>query len=261
RPYQLRWSFPRRLNIELQGRSMTHPMRSIVIAIACVALITHAGCAKKPKPYGVERPLALAGATRQQVWAVAPAVNLSGQQVDALLQADLLYGQAQQVRGVTVVPVNRVVEVYEALGIETVQSEEQASLVCDLLGCDGLLVPTITVYDPYNPPKLGASLQLFLKPATYARPATVDPRELARQAAPPPDAPLPHGPTGFVQSVGMFDAANGSVRDRLMLYAQGRNDPQGPLKTKEYLISMDRYVGFVYHELIEDLVGARLKGI
>jgi hypothetical protein len=54
----------------------------------------------------------------------------------------------------------------------------------------------------------------------------------------------------------MFDAANGSVRDRLRRYAAGRHDPAGPLGEKEYYVSMDRYCGFVYSELIDQLVAS-----
>ena len=53
-----------------------------------------------------------------------------------------------------------------------------------------------------------------------------------------------------------FDAANGSVRERVLNYASGRNDPKGPLGPKEYFVSMDRYCGFVYHELLVDLLRA-----
>jgi len=52
----------------------------------------------------------------------------------------------------------------------------------------------------------------------------------------------------------MFDAANGSVRELLADYAAGRNDPAGPLGQREYILNMDRYCGFVYHELIRDLM-------
>ena len=157
--------------------------------------------------------------------------------------------------GLAVVRVNRVVGGYAALGIDQVNSAEQAALVCDLLGCDALLVPTVTAYDPYNPPKLGASLHLFPKPGTYARPANVDPRELARPASPPAEQSLQSGAeVPFVQAVGMFDAANGSVREALFAYAAGRNDPAGPLAEKEYLVSMDRYCGFVYQSLTGDLL-------
>ena len=229
-------------------------MRSIHLsawALACL-LLALPGCAKTPR-YGVEQVMRLPG-KRGQVWAVAPAINLSGQrEVDPLLQADLLYAQLQEVRGLTVIPVNRVAEVYAALRIEQVESAEQASLVCEVLGCDALVVPSVTAYDPYDPPKFGAALQMFTKPRTYARPASVDPRELARAAAPLENASLPMAPS-FVQAVGMYDAANGSVREALFGYSKGRHDPLGPMGNREYLQSMDRYVGFAYHTLTQDLL-------
>jgi hypothetical protein len=230
-------------------------MRSIILGGACLAALLGpaAGCAPKDPPYGTEYIRRLPREARA-TWAVAPAINLSGQrEVDPLLQADLVYEQVQQVRGLTVLPVNRVAEVYSALGIQQVESAEQAALVCDLLGCDALLVPTVTAYDPYDPPKLGASLHLFRKPGTYARPANVDPRELARAASPPVEQSLPQE-AEFVQAVGMFDAANGSVREALLGYARGRNDPVGPMGAKEYLVSMDRYCGFVYQSLTGELL-------
>src|SRR5438270_3549368 len=130
--------------------------RNVKCALAIVVLLVVAaslpGCSGQ-KPYGVETELYLP-AKKRQVWAVAPVINLSGQKdVDPLLQADLVFAQLQQVHGLTVVPVNRVVEVYAGLRIEKVQTPEQAALVCDLLGCDALVVPTVTEFDPYNPPK------------------------------------------------------------------------------------------------------------
>lgn len=182
-----------------------------------------AGCAEQPPEYGRERELTLPAPGRH-VWAVAPAINLSGQQqVDPILQADALFEQLQTVRGVTALPVNRTVEVLVALQIEQVQSLEQARQVCQMLGADALVVPTVSIYDPYNPPKFGATLTVFR-------------------------APTP------LQATGMFDAANGSVRDAVRRYAQGRFDPQGPLGEREYLLSMPRYCGFAYHQLLEELV-------
>ncbi len=229
---------------------MNKSCRSIVLLLLIIHGIN--GCSTPPTTYGREQPLWLPG-SKPQVWAVAPVLNLSGQDgIDPFLQADLLYQQLQQVRGLTVIPVNRVADVYASLGITKVESSQQASVVCDLLGCDGLVVATVTAFDPYNPPKFGGSLQLFGSAGT-AVPARVDPRELMRQAAPPADQPLPRQPD-FRQAVGMFDASNGSVRDALFAYAAGRNDPLGPLGPKEYLMNMDRYCGFAYHALIEQLV-------
>jgi hypothetical protein len=229
--------------------------RSILLFTLISSVLVCIGCSEAPQPYGTERGTILPG-TRRQVWAVAPVVNLSGEHaVEPILQADLLYQQLQQVQGLTVVPVNRTAEVLASLRLEKVQSEQQAAIVCDLLGCNALIVPTITAYDPYNPPKLGASLQLFVKPDSFARQAGLNPREMARQAAPPPDQSLPRG-SGIIQVVGMYDAENGSVREALFRYAQGRHDPVGPMGGREYLVSMDRFCGFVYHGLIADLLNS-----
>lgn len=233
---------------------MTQKVRSLLCLLILPTVFAPVGGCGFKKPYGVEAEAYLP-TKKRQVWAVAPAINLSGQKdVDPLLQADLLYAQLQQVHGLTVVPVNRVVEVYAGLRIEKVQTPEQAAIVCDLLGCDGLLVPTVTAFDPYDPPKLGASVQLFRKPRGYARPDNVDPRDLARQAAEKTDSLPAPGAGNFVQAVGMFDAANGSVREKLEAYAAGRNDPNGPMGVREYYISMDRYCGFVYSTLINDVL-------
>jgi len=227
-------------------------MRSIVIVFIAGMLLVAAGCGETVKPYGQEPKVFLPGA-KAQTWAVAPALNLSGQkEVDPLLQADLLYDQLQQVRGLTVVPVNRVVEVYAALHLARVESEQQAELVCQVLGCDGLIVPTVTIYDPYAPPKMAAALQWFPRGSGHQE-ANIDPRELAQLAAPKANESLPKEGR-FVQVAEVYDAANGTTRQHVLDYAEGRNDPQGPLGAKEYFVSMDRYGGFVYHDLIVKLL-------
>lgn len=224
----------------------------IVLIIAACLLSTQGGCAAKDKPYGRERQLQMPG-NQTQVWAVAPVINLSGQPgVDPLLQADILYQQLQAVQGLTVVPVDRVASVYAAVGIEQVQTPEQAKAVIDILGCDALIVATVTQYDPYNPPKFGGALQLFEK-TLGGRVPPPDPRELLRSGALPPEQSLPQEPQ-FVQVVGMFDAQNGTVRDALLTYAQGRHEPSGPLGEKEYFVNMDRFSGFAYHSLLESLL-------
>jgi hypothetical protein len=233
------------------------PMRSIstVFCTAALLLIGSAGCAQTPK-YGSEIVYKMPG-VRAQVWAVAPAVNLSGQrEVDLLLQSDLLYHKLQEVRGLTVVPVDRVIQVYAAMRIEQVQSPTQAAIVCEALGVDALIVPTVTAYDPYDPPKWGGSLQVFRASRTGG-PVNVDVRDLVRLTAPDPNSvPPPPTDRGFVQAVGMFDAANGTVREALAGYAKGRHDPIGPMGAREYWLSMDRYVGFAFHTLIGDLLRA-----
>ena len=232
-------------------RSIAHILKYALTS--AIALLLLAGCARQQPVYGVERPTLLPGASRQ-TWAVAPVIDLSGQRVDPILQADVLYAQLQQVDGLTVIPVNRVVQVYQALRLPQVQTEEQAALVCEMLGVDALVIASITVFDPFDPPKMGASLQLFRR-GGYRRPLDVDPRELARRATLPHVSAANSGaPVAFPQAVGIFDAANGSTRESVLRYAQGRTDPVGPLKDRAYFLEMDRYSGFVYASLIEDLL-------
>ncbi len=76
---------------------------------------------------------------------------------------------------------------------------------------------------------------------------------MARQATPNTNQATPPA-TGIVQVVGLYDAENGSVRSALFRYAHGRHDPGAPMGAREYLVSMDRYCGFVYHVLIAELV-------
>jgi hypothetical protein len=221
-------------------------------AMAWLALAVGCSC---HKPYGEEEQLFLPG-THRQVWAVAPAINLSGQsQIDPLLQSDLVYQELQKVRGLTVIPVDRVVEVYARMKTDKVQSEQQAYDVCRLLGCDGLVVPTVTAYDPYDPPKFGASLQLFVKPGTFAHLPKLDPRALERSAtataAAPPPMPQTHN---MVQVVDLYDAADGTVLKAVNAYAKGRTDPNMPLGVDEIIVSMDRYCLFGYHELLSELL-------
>jgi hypothetical protein len=231
-----------------QGRNMK--MRSIKVQSIIVSLAMLAGCFTPQ--YGREEQVTLQNRVRP-VWAIAPAVNLSGQrEVDPLLQADLLYQQLQAINNITVIPVDRVIQVYAALKIEKVQSEQQAALVCEQLGCDALLIPTVTTFDPYDPPKMGAAIQLLARPGSNQQP-NIDVHELNRLATPLTNQALPSRP-GFIQVVGMYDAANGTVHEAVLTYAKGRNDPLGPLAEKEYFVNMDRYCGFVYYSLLKDLL-------
>jgi hypothetical protein len=232
---------------------MTHRRRQTIVAVAAALCGMLVGCSSGEKPYGRERQLVLPGDSAQ-VWAVAPVLNLSGQPgVDPILQADLLYQQLQTVQGLTVIPVDRVAQVYMANGIDRIQSPEQALAVMDVLGCQGLVIATITQFDPYNPPKIAMAVQLFRKDRIGQRLPPPDPHKLVREGAPPPEQAMPENPD-FVQVVGMYDAANGTVRDAVLSYAIGRHEPAGPMGEREYFNSMDRFSGFAYFTLIEDLL-------
>ena len=229
---------------------MTNLKWIAIIGLIVAACLMSGGCEMDPA-YGRERTLALPG-PKQKVWAVAPVVNLSGQSgVDPLLQADLVYQQLQSVAGVTVVPVDRVAQVYASAGLEQIQSAEQANAVMDTLGCDGLVVMTVTQFDPYNPPKFAAAMQLFERSA--GRTAGPDPQQMLRAATPGPETVLPRD-SEFTQVVGMYDSANGSIRQAVQAFARGRHEPAGPMGEREYFANMDRFCGIAYYQLTESLL-------
>ena len=227
-------------------------MKTLTPILLLALILT--GCAGDPE-YGVEERLAFPG-TYRQTWAVAPALNLSGREtIDPLLQADLVYEEIEQVEGLTGVPVNRVAQVYAALQIDQVESPEEAALVCELLGVDALVVPTVTLYDPYDPPKFGVSLQLFFAEEQRATQVSLDARALTHAGTADASAELaPPPPPEFLQASAVYDAREGSTRAALFAHAAGRSDPAGPAMARAYLLDMDRFCGFAYHELIEDLL-------
>jgi hypothetical protein len=193
-------------------------------------LLFFSGCYfdEPPKPYGTEHRMEVPG-HQTLLWAVAPAINLSGErEVDPILQADLVYQELQDVHGMTAVPVDRVAQVFAGLNIRQIETPQQAEQVCQILQVDALVIPTVTAYDPYVPPKMAASLALFYRSNDQER---------------------------LRQTVGNFDSSDGSVRSAMLKFAAGRTDPNGPMSDREYFLSMDRYSGFVYHQLIADLLG------
>jgi hypothetical protein len=231
-------------------------MKKIRIGVAVVLFCVAVGCSMlaATKPYGEEDQLFLPG-THRQVWAIAPALNLSGEDsMDPLLQSDLVYQELQKVHGLTVIPVDRVVEVYAAMRIGKVHSAREAQDVCRLLGCDGLVVPTVTAYDPYDPPKFGASIQLFVTPGSFQRLPKLDPRVLEQSPTAVTLPVMPDANGNMAQVVEMYDASDGTVREAVKEYAKGRTDPNGPLGEDEIIVSMDRYCAFGYHELLGELL-------
>jgi hypothetical protein len=231
-------------------------MKKLRFGVLAVAwLWIGVGCAAwHEKPYGEEQQLFLPGEHRQ-IWAIAPAINISGEsQIDPLLQSDLVYQEMQKIHGLTVIPVDRVVEVYVSLKIDKIQNEQQAYAICKALGCDGLVVPTVTAYDPYDPPKFGASLQLFTKPGTFGRMPKLDLHALEQSATTTALPPMPET-HNMAQVVEIYDASDGTVRARVSAYSEGRTDPNGPLGVNEITESMDRYCAFGYHELLNELLG------
>lgn len=210
----------------------------------CAALMPKQGADPLVSPYAERR-----------VWAIAPLRNESGSlQVDGAVMADLLAHQLENASNIDVMPVNRVLAAMEALQMRQITSGPEAMKLLATLGADGLIVGTVTAYDPYDPPKLGMAIELYSSPRLEAAHQS-DLRRLASAGTddgPPAPAARIRQPVSLVSA--FFDAADPEVRRKLARYAYRRRVQKDPdfvfQKDQEepermYRISMDLYSEFV----------------
>ena len=131
--------------------------------------------------------------------AIAPALNLSGSRdFDANRLADIMAGELAHADDVAVIPVSRVLQVLAVQGAGRIESPEHALEVARLVGADALLVFAVTDYDPYDPPRVGISAQLY-----GTRPgAGGGGRGPGRFVSPSPARLIPRGSAGAARTVG-----------------------------------------------------------
>jgi hypothetical protein len=191
-----------------------------------------------------------------KLWAVVPMRNESGTSlVDSASFADKLTAAIHETQGIDVVPVNRVIEAMNSAQMTAVTSVDQAMQLMQLLKVDGLVVGTVTDWDPYEPPKIGATIQLYSRRNTPGD-SGLDTRKLTYAAT--DSSSLPEGTTRYSQPVATasdhFDAANEAVRARLQHFADGRAPSDSPAGWRRYLLNMDLYTEFVSYELTRELL-------
>lgn len=228
-------------------------MASKQVMLTAVALLLGA-CA----PKGAEPLVSPYG--RRSVWAVAPLHNESGSlQVDSFALADKLIEQLDAARDIDVVPLNRVLAVMESMQIKRIVTATEAQRVMAALGVDALVIGTVTAYDPYDPPKIGLAIELYLGSPMLWRPQSLD--ELRRMNAAGTD-PLGQasgqpGPGNFPGSESLrsrpaaalsmvFSASDPHTVKMLQQYAGNRGrDAEGEDAWHRYRVSMDLYSEFV----------------
>ncbi len=247
-----------------------HPMRKPTMAAVIVAvlpLLLSAGCAysKRPQPVSLASPYP---GQSEVVWGVAPLRNESGVSVvDELAITDALVNEVQSVLGIACLPVNRTLGAMRALRLPAVNTPEQAMALARALGVDGILVGTITAWDPYEPPTLGLSIALFGQSPTMRTPLPPSLNAELIRSAPSDTAAgaavmtAPPGPLSVISEV--YDASDGATRDAVRRYAEGRHDPKSALAWKRYTASMGLYAKFACFDLVERLLDServRLAG-
>ncbi len=200
----------------------------------------------------------------RQLFAVVPLRNESGSAyADGVRLADRLNEQLTLTAQIDTVPVNRVLAAMDRLGLSEVTTKSQALALRQTLGVDGLLVGSITTYDPYDPPKLGINVELYLNPRHES--AAFDIRKLSRAAT--DHGFRLEGYTAHDQPVTalstFFDAAHPSVQDRMAYYARHRGTDYGQTSAdaRLYRISTDLYTDFVAYEVCARLMHAETRRI
>jgi microcompartment protein CcmK/EutM len=199
----------------------------------------------------------------RQLWAVAPLRNESGSMAaDGTRVADHFAHQLEEIRGIDVVAVNRVIAAMDALGIVSIGSPAEAEMVRRTLGVDALVVGTITAYEPYDPPKLGLAVELFIGENRQSGGDIDDIRRLSAAATDrmsQPSQPMKmKGPASSVS--GFFDAAVPEVRDELHRYAERRGVARKDADSwRLYRHNMDLYTEFVAYVVSYRLMQAEIQ--
>jgi hypothetical protein len=166
----------------------------------------------------------------------------------------------QQVEGLTVIPVNRVLAAMSELKMLRITGPEDALTVADKLAVDSVIVGSITQYDPYPPPKVGMAVQEYVRasrksveePDKY-----INPGQLAR-AGKNLDIPFSPELRPRVGVTRIIDADNKEVVKRIKEYAESRTGEQRPSSWKSYTTQRN-YLRFVAHEIIGELLASEQK--
>jgi hypothetical protein len=237
----------------------------VLAAAMCLAVGTLAGCSffsgeKKeklpPMEFSLESPYSVV-----RTLAVAPAINLSpSRDFDPLKVSDTLYEEMQQVRDLNVLPLNKTLLAMRRLGIRDISDAKSAQKLVEALGADGLVIPAVTAYDPYNPPMVGMILQLYTPAsdplkndvdAPLSRPETLH----SNPANPTVVADVAGGPQQPVSQVSaVFNAGNQTVVAELKVFADGRAPYDSALSERTFLLDADEYMRFVCHAMVRRLM-------
>jgi hypothetical protein len=244
----------------LVPRSILFPT---LLALAALPLAACDALFGPPKPPPLEFTLITPYDTTRTL-AIAPTVNLSGSRdFDPLVVSDTLYSEMQQVHNLNVLPLNKTLLAMQRLGIRSIDDSKSAQQLAKFLNADGLVIPAVTDYSPYNPPNVAMVLQLYTPPAPVPAPQPtvktppirVNPDTVifaTDVSSPPAPPPPPRQPVSQVTAV--FNATNQSVLRELHIFAVGRTQYNAPLTEERFLMDADSYMRFVCHAMVRRLM-------
>ena len=224
--------------------------RGWILAALCAIGWIHGGCASTQR-FGPVR--VVNSNLGPMTVAVAPALNLSGSSdFDPDRFADTMAVELGYVDRISVIPVNRALAVLASQGRKNVMSPDHALELARLLGADAILLFAVTDYDPYDPPSIGISAQLYgQRPGTGGR--SLDPVALSRQPGLVAAAEHATGGQPLAQTQRVFDAALGSVGADIRKFAAQRSGGESPFGWREYVVSQRHFIQYCCHATVRAL--------
>ncbi|MCC5829784.1 MAG: hypothetical protein JJU36_10100 [Phycisphaeraceae bacterium] len=239
---------------------MLQPRQITPLILLLIASMLSTGCLWKERIGRGADPI-LSPYQSERTWAVAPFRNESGSiHANTIRIADHVGQHFQNASYIRVLPMTRVLDIMTQLGMNDIATLEDAQRLMAALGADGLIIGSVTAYDPYDPPKLGLTIELFSVDDPEIEP--VGPEAIRRLAASPTEEPARRGwwriENQPVSSQGAyFDAADPHVRRAIIDYAARRgNRDLGNESARIYHLSIDRYSEFVTYVMAQRLMNA-----
>jgi len=221
-----------------------------ILGAACTGLF---GCETPERKLQPAAPLVAPYAANL---VVAPFGNDSGVVIRPDQQAsvsDKLVASLNGVEGWQAVPLNRTLEAMRQVGLAEIRTLDEARSILRLVGGDGIVVGTITEWNPYDPPRFGANILLVADEAEVQK--AFESRRLVGgtgTAGSNPDAPV----RTLTDVVALFDATNHTVRGQVREYAKSNDDITDGFDPPEryYLMVYDHWLDFAASELVSTLV-------
>lgn len=230
-----------------------HPLLRIIAttAVCLVASLATVGCAapRLSSPVILQSPY-----PEERVWAVVPFGNESGVSiVDGAAVADRFVEEVEGVDGLRCLPVNRTIAAMKSLGMTGVFDRQQAFTLMRTLQADGLVLGTVTTYDPYKPLRLGIAVELISgSPEDNRRP--IDLRELTMPTSESVGSDTNGTRVAMSQASRLFDARGHDTMAELDIYTVGRTEQDGTFGNRAYETRMDLFARFASYVLIRDLL-------
>ncbi|MFM7259390.1 MAG: hypothetical protein ACKO3W_02175 [bacterium] len=218
---------------------------------ASLAIVTAmlGGCVKP-----MAQPIVLrAPYETERVWAVVPFANETGvSQVDGMAIADRFVAEIEGVEGLRCLPLNRSLAAMKSLGMTSVRDLQQAYTLMRTLQADGLVLGTVTDWDPYKPLRFGAAVEVISAGGTGPNRA-LDLNELTMPTAENPGG-ADTARAEISQASRILDGRSNETLIELERYAMGRADPDSALGSKAYEVRIDLFTRFGAWILTRDLL-------